>query len=138
MKDNPIRLLIWEGGLIFRRSLPFLHSREQSGEIQIVGVVDRIRPGSGMINGYPHIMPEDIPMKEFDFLQTLSPKNKREIREEYLKIPGTDPGKFIEHVFPELSAKQYNQLANDRPTIFSSSCWGALFTITSEWNVFHR
>ena len=60
MQNRPKRLLIWGGGLNFRRALPLLRSREQSGEIQIVGVVDHIRPESGLINGYPHIKPKDI------------------------------------------------------------------------------
>ena len=126
MQNKPKRLLIWGGGLNFRRALPLLRSREQSGEIQIVGVVDHIRPESGLINGYPHIMPKDIPVQDYDFLQTFSPKNKREIRDEYMKIPGIDRGKFIDHVFPELDMEKYGQLVNDRPTIFSSSCWGGL------------
>ena len=126
MMKNPVRLLIWGAGVNFQRALPGLRLREERGEIKIIGIVDRNRPENGMINGYPHIMPEDIPGYEFDFLKILSTKYRREILEEYMKIPGTDPCKLSEYIFPELDAEQHTQLVNDRPTIFSSSCWGGL------------
>lgn len=126
MNEKPTRLLIWGGGTDFSRALSDLHSKEQSNNILIVGVVDRNRPENGKIYGYPHIFPEDIPRYEFDYLQIFSSKYKRVIREEYLKIPGTDPGKLVDFTFPELSTDQLSKLANDRPTIFSSSCWGGL------------
>lgn len=122
MKNKPIKLLIWGGGTDFRNALSGLHAREENGEIRIVGVVDRNHPESGKICGYPHFFPTDIPRNEYDYLRILSTKYRREIRNEYLKIPGIDPRKLITHVFPELREAQFVRLADDRPTIFSQSC----------------
>lgn len=124
IEAKPIRLLLWGCGELFRRNIPFLREREKRGEIRIVGVVDRNRPADDSIAGYPYIPPDTVPMQEYDYLQILSTKNRAEIREQYLKMPGSDPKKVVGYVYPELSIQQYLHIVDSHPTIFVNFCWG--------------
>ena len=124
MENRPFRVLIWGGGSYFRKMLPFLQERERTGEIVITGVIARQRPDGGTISGYPYIAPESVPSQEYDILQILTLDSRREIREEYLRMPGSDPSKVIAQIYPEIGIRQYQRLAAARPTIFSMLCWG--------------
>ncbi len=123
MNNRPTKLLIWGGGFNFNRMLPYLHERENNGEIRIIGVVDKYGPEDGTIGGYPYVAPSDVPAQDFDYLRIMSAKYRAEIVREYLAMPGSDAGRIIGNVYPEISIEQHFEIAEARPTIFSTSCW---------------
>ena len=124
MEKKPIRILIWGGGVYCNLSLLYIREKEKNKELEVIGVVDRCRPENGMIGGYPYCPPSAVPEQDYDCLLILSSRYAKEIREEYLRMPGSDRKKIHIITYPEIGAQQYFQIVEARPTIFSMSCWG--------------
>ena len=124
MEKKPIRMLIWGGGETFFLNLPQIRESEKNKELKVIGVVDRSRPENGMIGGYSYCPPSAVPEQNYDCLLIMSARYFKEIREEYLRMPGSDRKKISIILYPEIGAQQYFQIVEARPTIFSMSCWG--------------
>ncbi len=126
MKYKPIRLLLWGAGKTFRDTLPELRKKEKAGQIKVVGVTDRYPPEGNTVEGYPYIPPQAVTQQLFDYLVTMvgSYQIRKEINALYLKMPGSDPDKLINQLFPEIDIFQYLRLKEAAPTIFSRNCWG--------------
>ncbi len=124
MEEKPARILIWGAGAFFRVLLPVFRERERKGEIRVVGVVDRQQPEDIAAVGYPYIPPGAVPELEFDYLQILSSRHRREILDEYMKLPGSNLDKVVGNLYPEISIHSWKRLTAARPTIFTLSCWG--------------
>ena len=121
------RAVLWGHGAYYRSRLDRIRSLEAKGRIEVIGITGKNPDGAGQFDGYPYIPPQELSGCGHDLLFIMSAIYEKEIREDYLKLPGSVGDKVVPARvldLPGLTFPRYMEIRALRPTIFSVNCWG--------------
>ncbi len=124
---TPKKAVLWGHGSFYRSRLGLIRAMEQTGQIKVTGITGKNPEGCSSFDGYPFTPREELAEHGHDVLFIMSSLYEKEIREEYLGLPGisgnrTVPGRVLD--LPGFDLDRHLAVLALRPTIFSINCWG--------------
>lgn len=112
------RIIICGCGVAYQCSREEIKRREQSGELQVVGISDKTLIPGGTIDGWPVIPREKIAEYSFDSVNIFSYHYEKEIREELIE-QGIDSSVIAS----DLPSRSIDGVS-DGISILCNNCWG--------------